>query len=452
MDAAALEDEEQGSSQRAAEPLVLAGRIGRKRPHFSKRSEMSVEAAAGSEPAPSKRKRGAKMGETPGTYDNEDEEEGQEELLDDAEEEDLDASDLAFDDFLGLCRSYRSIAGRTLERLREHAARWPAALTALLPRDEIQGRCQQLAHAIEANGSFWDEVASGILQASGGEADDMGGAEEDAAKHWGTLQALTYSLVREWSDEGASERDKCFERIVRSLEQHVAKGKDRKRKVLVPGAALMRLPLEIVKRGYAVEAIELCMGMVLLGTFLTQQCPEAGQHTIHPFIEEKGGHFHKADQFRSVSLPDVAPKSFLASGDSAAFQVTMGDFIENTTGRRAEFDAVATAFFLDTASMVPEYVVRIAELLRPGGVWVNVGPLHFHWADVEEGERESDGRFAASMELSWDTLKAVIQRAGFEFVEAEAMVEMGYTSNRRSSVQTVFKCVHFVARRKCARD
>eukprot|EP00975_Prorocentrum_lima_P025465 5352465-Prorocentrum_lima.AAC.1 len=97
------------------------------------------------------------MGETLGTYDNEDEEEGQEELLDDAEEEDLDASDLAFDDFLGLCRSYRSIAGRTLERLREHAARWPAALTALLPRDEIQGRCQQLAHAIEANGSFWDE-------------------------------------------------------------------------------------------------------------------------------------------------------------------------------------------------------------------------------------------------------------------------------------------------------
>lgn len=45
-----------------------------------------------------------------------------------------------------------------------------------------------------------------------------------------------------------------------------------------------------------------------------------------------------------------------------------------TTGAAAEaWDAVVTCFFLDTAANALQYVETIHRILRPGGVWVNMG-------------------------------------------------------------------------------
>lgn len=52
-----------------------------------------------------------------------------------------------------------------------------------------------------------------------------------------------------------------------------------------------------------------------------------------------------------------------------------GEFV-HVYGRgeqRGAWDAVVTCYFLDTAPNVVEYVELIHKLLRPGGVWVNVG-------------------------------------------------------------------------------
>jgi carnosine N-methyltransferase len=63
-----------------------------------------------------------------------------------------------------------------------------------------------------------------------------------------------------------------------------------------------------------------------------------------------------------------------------------GDFMEvyGAPEQTAQWDAVATCFFIDTAHNVVEYLEVIARCLKPGGVWVNFGPLLFHWADGEE--------------------------------------------------------------------
>ena len=44
----------------------------------------------------------------------------------------------------------------------------------------------------------------------------------------------------------------------------------------------------------------------------------------------------------------------------------------------------------------------MAECLRPGGHWLNVGPLNY----VHDGRR--DGGEAAAIPLSWETLRSVI--------------------------------------------
>lgn len=87
------------------------------------------------------------------------------------------------------------------------------------------------------------------------------------------------------------------------------------------------------------------------------------------------------------------------------------------------FDCIATCFFLDTAKNVVAYVETIHRLLKPGGLWVNVGttnllvgnifvhfdilntgPLLYHWSEMP-GE--------ISIELSWEELKQVILSFGF---------------------------------------
>ena len=64
------------------------------------------------------------------------------------------------------------------------------------------------------------------------------------------------------------------------------------------------------------------------------------------------------------------------------------DLLQNTTVELAEgdfttplkhldgtFDAVVTYFFIDTARNIFAYLQTIHALLKPGGVWINFGPL-----------------------------------------------------------------------------
>jgi hypothetical protein len=67
---------------------------------------------------------------------------------------------------------------------------------------------------------------------------------------------------------------------------------------------------------------------------------------------------------------------------------------------------VATCFFLDTANNVLEYVETIHEILKPGGVWINLGPLLYHYADAKA---------ELSIEPPYDLLKDCIVKFGFEF-------------------------------------
>ena len=76
-----------------------------------------------------------------------------------------------------------------------------------------------------------------------------------------------------------------------------------------------------------------------------------------------------------------------------------GEFIEVYAPQLSEWDCVATCFFIDTANNIFKYIETIYDILQPGGIWVNFGPLLYHYADME-GE--------CSIELSWEELEHVI--------------------------------------------
>lgn len=84
------------------------------------------------------------------------------------------------------------------------------------------------------------------------------------------------------------------------------------------------------------------------------------------------------------------------------------------------FDAVATCFFIDTAPVAMEYIDVIKHVLRPGGVWVNCGPLSFHWQSpdpAEEADASSvDARYGRSVELCYSEVRHAIIASGFKIV------------------------------------
>lgn len=64
-----------------------------------------------------------------------------------------------------------------------------------------------------------------------------------------------------------------------------------------------------------------------------------------------------------------------------------------------------TSFFLDTAKNVVAYIEVIQKILKPGGVWINMGPLLYHFEELED---------EISIELSYEEVREVILRSGFE--------------------------------------
>lgn len=53
-----------------------------------------------------------------------------------------------------------------------------------------------------------------------------------------------------------------------------------------------------------------------------------------------------------------------------------------------------------------DYINIIKHVLKPGGQFINFGPLLWHWESNEDGE--------PSIELTLDEVKSLVQKLGFK--------------------------------------
>jgi carnosine N-methyltransferase len=99
-----------------------------------------------------------------------------------------------------------------------------------------------------------------------------------------------------------------------------------------------------------------------------------------------------------------------------------------------QWDGFVSCFFVDTAPNVLEYVQLIAKLLKPGGVWLNHGPLTYHFADPYSELSEAgwlDARYHESVELSWEEVRHALGAGGFRIDEEATGLPAHYTLNDR---------------------
>ncbi|XP_055055052.1 carnosine N-methyltransferase [Misgurnus anguillicaudatus] len=250
------------------------------------------------------------------------------------------------------------------------------------------------------------------------------------------LKSTIKQFVRDWSEAGKAERDSCYKPLVDEIQRLFPPDQCdvSQIRVLVPGAGLGRLAWEIANLGYSCQGNEWSFYMLFSSNFVLNRCDGENTLTVYPWIHQFSNNKTSSDQTRPVTFPDVNPQSLPPDSD---FSMVAGDFQEVYTDPDI-WDCVATCFFIDTAHNVLDYIETIWNILKPGGVWMNLGPLLYHFENMAN---------ELSIELSYEDIKAAILKYGFVLELEKESVASTYTENDRSMLKYLYDCVFFVVRK-----
>jgi SAM-dependent methyltransferase len=196
------------------------------------------------------------------------------------------------------------------------------------------------------------------------------------------------------------ERDIVRETIEKTIDQLFPDRELRKEgpvRILLPGSGLGRAANDIARMpGVEVTANELSSYMRLAYRYMeTLSIPFA--HTVYPFVDWWSYQPNREELIRGTRFPDVPI-------NASQVLLVEGDFTKVFVNHTAHFDVVFTYFFMDTAPNMMDYLDTIVDILKPGGIWINIGPLLYH---------------RASVEFSLDDIMAVAEEYGFEFLDVD---------------------------------
>ena len=119
--------------------------------------------------------------------------------------------------------------------------------------------------------------------------------------------------------------------------------------------------------------------------------------SFYPFVDSWSHHATTGDMLRQVLFPDVAI-------DVSSVLLIEGDFTTILREHGGTYDIVLTYFFIDTARNLMSYLNAIYMLLKPGGHWINFGPLLYGSAPF--------------VQLSLEEIIVISETLGFKFLES----------------------------------
>lgn len=275
------------------------------------------------------------------------------------------------------------------------------------------------------------------------DAQDLDEAIYDSASH-----ILTH-LVRDWTASGQNIRKDTHDWILdqlltlnencNSMDSNLDPSSHCERQkslspVLVPGAGMARLAFDIAfAHGehnetnnmqyypFSVEAADNSIVMAAAAYHIFHYYSSIGNDPenaleIFPFVADPlSNEVNSQQRWKSEVIPEdiISQKiSHLqgmqqSSNHQPNLSYSIGDFVSvyASPSKHALFGSIATCFFIDTATNIYEYILTIRNLLRVGGVWINVGPVQWHRN--------------AQLQPTVDELKEIITFSGFKVIHWE---------------------------------
>ena len=307
-------------------------------------------------------------------------------------------------------------------------------------------RIEKLKKAIWQNYSFLLKIADPyknmfkLYKASSGEVlmEPLIVEGKDIIKMRSTLRLF----IRDWAIDGIEERNATYKPILNELKLYF---KDRPKEdfekginVLSPGAGLGRLMYEIAKLGFKSQGNEFSYYMLLCSNYIFNNTTKKDEFTIQPLIHSFSNIYNEEDPFKKIMIPDENLAEELSKTDTGEMSMVAGEFCRVYKEYINYFDSIVTCYFIDTANNIIEYIETIYNILKIDGLWINFGPLLFHYTDNEN---------EVSIELSWNEIKKIIIGYGFEF-KKEDEVQTTYSANKESMTQRIYKCIFFTAVKK----
>ena len=286
-------------------------------------------------------------------------------------------------------------------------------------------------------------------------------------------------LHREWSQEGNVERSACFKPLTEYLKDHfkdIPRREWHKIRILNPGCGLGRFVFDLACMGFEAEGCEISYHMLIGSMHMMNFVARAEQYQIHPFALQGTNHLTHANRVRHIKVPDIYPRdelmeaaNYSAVPGSERLGISSGDFSvvykqEEYMGR---YDVVATIFFLDTAKNPLSYIETVANCLKPGGIWMNLGPLKWHFEPWEHAKREEHHTHSTSADvidnnhedygianpgvvlLAEEDILTLLAKYGFEMLKYEGIEAhpTGYIHDQRSMETNMFFPSFWVAKK-----
>jgi carnosine N-methyltransferase len=273
---------------------------------------------------------------------------------------------------------YSTFANAILQRKHSRYAKQSPAHIAISNKLGYADHFANARKGIEVNAQFANKIAHIARETyKTGPRSLHGGNDAE----FGLVDLAFGHLSRDWSAQGAKERRAVIPPILNGLEKHFGTHKEGKR-VLVPGSGMGRLASDIADLSmclssqrvkfqfanahtdYDVTANELDFGSILTYNLLTNHTTSLHQHTLQPFVTKWTHQAKPTSRYTSLTVPDHWPNK--------AVKLVEGDFMERFP-EDGQFDAVVTLFFIDMSNNVVDFLSNIHRLLKPGGVWINLG-------------------------------------------------------------------------------
>lgn len=157
----------------------------------------------------------------------------------------------------------------------------------------------------------------------------------------------------------------------------------------------------------------------------------------------------------SCRFPDISAFQNPPKGE---MNMVAGDFsqIYGDSTQENQWDCVCCCFFIDCANNIVEFLEIIYKILKPGGIFINFGPLLYHFCDVpNEFRYKHELHFwwhalyyhFYSLEPSYEDLREIISKLGFTFLKEETKVKAQYSQNALSMSKMEYEAVFFVCKK-----